>query len=742
MNHPHHRFLLFFIPLLMMVILVVHDTFAVKVSTLATEAAFMKANNVRLLGQDEFAVTISSQSQKNGAVDKSTITLSDGTIISIDVPKGSTLSITEPTPNGTTYVATNDPHTRIYNMYDFIRGFDSSGKIETAIEKKIKKQGKVRVIVQMKLPYDRFYEKNQSSDRRLSKEKMFLNTKTSVLKSIGNAGTLKRDLKIVNAVALEVSERALEGLRNNPNVQNVFLDREMQMTLDTSLDEINVKHSWAQFDNNQQPISGNGIKVAILDTGVDYTHPDLGGCLGVSCKVIGGYNFINNNTDPMDDVGHGTHIAAIAAGNGIFNGVAPDAKILAYKVRSATVGTTSSVLIAASEKALSDGAHIVNISFGSYCGAEYSLSCGPMDLNSQTINNLSAMGVVAVVAAGNYGPLSANPIFSPAVAETAITVAAGCEEAQMCGNPVASFSSRGPVLYNGIDYKKPDITAPGVSICAALARFGAWFSSPEQPCLDDKHIIQSGTSMASPHIVGVAALLKQANPSYTPAQIKERLKSTARPLSGMTYNDQGAGMVDVKSAIPAPVYVSTNPDMWKITTDPTVKHSVHTQTISVTPQTPIGNLSLGFSSPVQGITFSSNKEILTVSSGTPDSFVGTITVDNDIVKNGSYTTVIYFSENGVKKGAIPVIVTVSPTIVISPSVINYGTNTPSLATWQSNIIPVTLINKRKDISQTVSLSSSSFVSGIVYTISTPSVSQYQFFCKQYDCSKWGICGNS
>jgi hypothetical protein len=90
-----------------------------------------------------------------------------------------------------------------------------------------------------------------------------------------------------------------------------------------------------------------GKTIAIIDTGVAYTHPDLGGCLGPNCKVIGGYDFVNNDADPMDDHGHGTHVAATAAGNGLFKGIAPDAKILGYKVLSAGGSGSGTAIIAA-----------------------------------------------------------------------------------------------------------------------------------------------------------------------------------------------------------------------------------------------------------------------------------------------------------------------------------------------------------------------------------------------------------
>ncbi|HLC75470.1 MAG TPA: S8 family serine peptidase, partial [Candidatus Nanoarchaeia archaeon] len=139
-----------------------------------------------------------------------------------------------------------------------------------------------------------------------------------------------------------------------------------------------------------QGYTGQGVAIGIIDTGVDYTHPDLGGCFGQGCKVVGGYDFVNNDHDPIDDHGHGTHVAATAAGKGDYNGdnvrdagefwgVAPDAKIMAYKVLDASGSGTMAGVIAGINRAVSDHADIISLSLGG--------PGDPDDLVSRAIDN-------------------------------------------------------------------------------------------------------------------------------------------------------------------------------------------------------------------------------------------------------------------------------------------------------------------------------------------------------------------
>jgi len=313
-------------------------------------------------------------------------------------------------------------------------------------------------------------------------------------------------------------------------------------------------------DSNNLNIKGNGIKIAIIDSGIDYTHPDLGGCLGPNCKVIDGYDFANKDNDPMDDNGHGTHCAGIAASNGAVKGVAPEAKLYAYKVLNSMGSGYTNDIIAAIERAVDpnqdgnfdDKADVISMSLGG--------SGDPDDPLSQAANNAVKNGVVVVVSAGNSGPGS-NTVSCPACAVYAIAIGASCkpnqenEDCNQDGTPkIAQFSSRGPHrLFN-----KPDVVAPGVMICSS--QWEDAFLEEGQQCIDDEHVAISGTSMSAPHVAGVAALLLQENLGLSPLQVKAVLEATATSF-GYDTNVEGAGLVNALEAVklqnPPPVSVIT-----------------------------------------------------------------------------------------------------------------------------------------------------------------------------------------
>ena len=254
------------------------------------------------------------------------------------------------------------------------------------------------------------------------------------------------------------------------------------------------------------------------------------------CKVIGGYDFSDNDDDPMDYAGHGTHVAATAAGNGVLRGVAPDAEILAYKVFPEAY---DSVIIAAIERAIdpnndgdfSDRADVISMSLGG--------DGNPDDPMSRAVDAVTEVGSVVVVAAGNSGP-DTETIGSPGVARKVITVGAIDKS-----NNLAEFSSRGSVLGKNYGYVKPDVVAPGHLICAA--RYGSEFMG-RGLCVDDRHVLISGTSMATPMVSGVAALVRQAHPDWSSQDIKRALKSSANNL-GISPNMQGSGSIDALKAV-------------------------------------------------------------------------------------------------------------------------------------------------------------------------------------------------
>ena len=391
-------------------------------------------------------------------------------------------------------------------------------------------------------------------------------------KSLQQPKILGEYTKTFNGIALDVSDEEIERIKSLPGVKSVYPNYEVHTTLSDSVPLIQGGIPAGQLDINgnncvqsgKECLTGKGVTIAIIDTGVDYTHPDLGGCtteqfLAKQCsKVIGGYDFSGDDSifdtliivpdnDPMDNDGHGTHVASIAAGNGVLKGVAPDAKIIAYKVFPYSF---ESIIISAIERSVdpnqdgdfSDHADIISMSLGGYGN--------PDDPQSQAVDTAVDAGVVVVVAAGNSGP-NERTIGSPGTSRKAITVGASNKL-----NRIAEFSSRGPVIWednqgNEKGIVKPDIVAPGVYICAAgrflIDRNGNNIFDRVK-CLDNQHISISGTSMATPHVAGAVALIKQSHSDWTPEEIKAVLKGTAMNI-GEQVIVQGAGRIDITSAV-------------------------------------------------------------------------------------------------------------------------------------------------------------------------------------------------
>ncbi len=302
--------------------------------------------------------------------------------------------------------------------------------------------------------------------------------------------------------------------------QRIFLDGRVAPVLDRSTAQIGAPDAW------KSGLDGRGVKVAVLDTGVDAGHPDLAG------RITAAANF-SSSADVVDRFGHGTHVAATVAGSGAASGgtrkgVAHGAELLIGKVLGDDGYGYESEIIAGMQWAVDSGARIVNMSLGG------SATDG-LDPMSLAVDELSAStGTLFVVAAGNEG--AASSVGTPGAAASALTVGAVDRE-----NRTAPFSSRGPRL--GDLGLKPEITAPGVGIVAARAA-GTTMGEP----VDARYTAADGTSMATPHVAGAAAILAQQHPDWTGARLKETLVSTAVTGADATVYDQGAGRVDLTRA--------------------------------------------------------------------------------------------------------------------------------------------------------------------------------------------------
>ncbi|MFI1104475.1 S8 family serine peptidase [Streptomyces melanogenes] len=228
---------------------------------------------------------------------------------------------------------------------------------------------------------------------------------------------------LLNAVAVTVKTSEVAALKRLPGVASVVPDAKMRVLTDASVPLINAPQVWRREDPAGNKADGTGTTVAVLDSGVDYTHPDLGGGFGAGHKVVGGYDFVNGDADPMDDNGHGTHVAGIIAGKaaekGGVTGVAPGASILAYKVMDdAGEGYTSDIVAgieAAIDPANPHRADVVNMSLGGY-------GDGTDPLGAAATAATEA-GVVVVASAGNEGPGSGT-VSTPAAADGVLAVGA------------------------------------------------------------------------------------------------------------------------------------------------------------------------------------------------------------------------------------------------------------------------------------------------------------------------------
>jgi subtilisin family serine protease len=317
-----------------------------------------------------------------------------------------------------------------------------------------------------------------------------------------------------------VSPSAVEQIRRLDYVREVHPDRIVTALLHESVEQVGAPRVWSDYG-----VRGEGVVVAIIDTGIDYTHPALGGGFGATHKVRGGRDFVNDDDDPMDDHGHGTHVAGIVAANGGgLLGVAPEASLLAFKVLDEGGAGRDSWVLAAIEASVQHGADVVNMSLGRPAVVD--------DPVVKALENAYARGIVFAVAAGNTGRFFG--IGSPAGAPSAITVGAIDRD-----GVVAGFSSKGPVIPGASI--KPEIVAPGVGILSSMPGGGS--------------AAFSGTSMAAPHVAGVAALVRSMHPDWSAGRLRNALITAAGP-TGAEVMAGGAGAVYAPDAVGTNLYAS------------------------------------------------------------------------------------------------------------------------------------------------------------------------------------------
>lgn len=330
-----------------------------------------------------------------------------------------------------------------------------------------------------------------------------------------------KPLRLINATVVTVPDQAAKArlesdssvLRVDDDVVVTAIDKpettgkgkprpsQPAQVLPWGIDRIDAELAWATTN-------GAGVKVGIVDTGIDIDHADL------MANIKGGVNAINPTRSYNDDNGHGTHVAGtVAAANntvGVVGG-ASAAELYAIKVLSSSGSGYLSDIVEGLDWAIQNKMQVINMSLGT--------SSNVQSFHDAVIKVYQA-GIVQVAAAGNSG----GPVGYPAAYDEVIAVSAIDSSDRL-----ASFSSYG---------KAVDLTAPGVSVYSSYNTGG--------------YATLSGTSMASPHVAGVAALALAAKGPMTPVQLSDHLKSTATPLSGLTTDQQGAGLVNAYAAVTKP----------------------------------------------------------------------------------------------------------------------------------------------------------------------------------------------
>jgi len=309
----------------------------------------------------------------------------------------------------------------------------------------------------------------------------------------------------INAFSGQVTAKGLKKLQQDYHVAKIRLDRQVNLLLDRSVPLINVP-PFQVLSFNQTKFTGAGQTVCMVDTGISYTHSAFGNCssgqvISGQCRIKG-YNIAEDNADPLDQNGHGTHVAGIVAANDtVYSGVVPGANIAAVKVFPGSSGTTTeAMVIAGIDWCIANAANlsisVISLSLGD--GSSNNQSCDASSLG-MAVNNAADAGILVSVASGNSG--YADGLSSPACASKALSVGSTTKS-----DLIASYSNSAKIL---------DVLAPGSSIISASTNGN--FAS------------RTGTSMSAPHAAGAAVLIKQYfsavhNQILTPADIELRLK--------------------------------------------------------------------------------------------------------------------------------------------------------------------------------------------------------------------------
>ncbi|MBW2979568.1 S8 family serine peptidase [Candidatus Woesearchaeota archaeon] len=356
-------------------------------------------------------------------------------------------------------------------------------------------------------------------------------------------GKIEHKFSIIPAVVMRISKEDFEKLKSIPNVVAIQANYDYSVLLDDSVPQMNVDDVWNLYFNGTH-LNGSNIGICIVDTGVDYTHPALGGSFGV--KVIAGYDFVNNDADPMDDHGHGTHCAGIAASEDqTYRGVAYGANIIAVKSLDSTGSGTSDTIASGIDWCVNNAdtynIKIISMSLGTTTYHSSTYCSGVDPVVEAAINAARAAGIIVFAAAGNEGQ---DGLSLPACIPNATPIGAVDKN-----DVFTAYSNRADIL---------KLLAVGGSSSDTImsTQLGGGFTG------------KYGTSMATPHAAGIAALLIQyeqleSGNELAPEEIESVLENTGKTITCDSYSfkriDALAALLALDNQSPTLEFVQPTP---------------------------------------------------------------------------------------------------------------------------------------------------------------------------------------
>lgn len=364
-----------------------------------------------------------------------------------------------------------------------------------------------------------------------------LNEVQSLVMSRGRC-RLKNKYSTISSVAADLTASAIEDLLHNcQHVKKIYYDREVHALLDVASPALHASHL------KRSGWTGEGVTIAVVDTGV-HPHEDLSG------RITGFKDFVNGQTAPYDDNGHGTHCAGDAAGDGTlsegkYQAPASKANIVGVKVLNKIGSGSLSTVIAGVEWCIQNQSRlnidVISMSLGSE--AQQSAEDDPV---VKIVEEAWDAGITVCVAAGNSGP-DQRTIASPGISPKVITVGAADDHntPERTDDTAADFSSRGPTI-DGL--MKPDLLTPGVNIISLRSPGSFLDKTTPGNRVDTDYFSLSGTSMATPLCAGVVAQLLQKEPDLTPDQVKRRLTLASEDI-GLPPYVQGHGYLNAGNLI-------------------------------------------------------------------------------------------------------------------------------------------------------------------------------------------------